>query len=819
MSTSIEITEDITQVNVTEDVTTINITPAITSVEVKGVSIATTSATGMGTAHANGSRFTSVTVQGSLDQASTGLDSVSANASAAIAANLSNDNTMSATAAARADSVSSTAATRADSVSSTAATRADSVSSTALASYVELTGDTMTGELTVPRLRVERDNGTAVITLHDNTDDDDHVIYLTGMIDTDDDGTPDTSANIFSLGTNDITNQFQLHSWQDRDFEFTFGSDKHVDAVATISTSGLDVVGQITASEKVESPLFKGDLEGAVHFKATDSGTTLAKGDVVYITGHSGQRTTVDKADASDSAKMPAFGIVNSVTGSNVDVLTFGNLVSLSTTGIATGTELFVSATTPGGYETSPPAGEGNLIQKIAKVVRGDSASGSIKIMGAGRTNATPNLDEGNIFIGNASNQPVTSSLSSEFTSRFNTAITSTTTSIQTASSNAATRADSVSTQAATRISTVSAVAAANTSALDTVSAAVVANESRLNSMSTTVVSNTSRVDSMSTTVVSNTSRVNTLSSTVAAMDTATVSSNAATARSALSGRIDTVSSAAATNASDINTVSSAVVTVDGRVDTVSSAVVTVDGRVDTVSSAAATNATDINTVSSAVVTVNGRVDTVSSAAATNASDINTVSSAVVTVDGRVDTVSSAAATNASDINTVSSAVVTVDGRVDTVSSAVASITEYTDTAVQTYLDGGTASATLSAVRLNSVHIHSTALTGTEFKNLHGSRIVKNGGSNITYGSFQPVAADVGKTWTIINPSSANITLDWDGQYVHVMNGSETNARKTDWQLQPGSVVDIICIDSAANGGSGQTEPNFVIYGTGIVDI
>ena len=78
---------------------------------------------------------------------------------------------------------------------------------------------------------------------------------------------------------------------------------------------------------------------------------------------------------------------------------------------------------------------------------------------------------------------------------------------------------------------------------------------------------------------------------------------------------------------------------------------------------------------------------------------------------------------------------------------------------------------------------------------------------------------DVGKTWTIINASASDITLDWDGQYVHVMNGSETVARKTDWQLTPGAVVDIICIDSAANGGSTSTEPNFVIYGTGIVDI
>ena len=194
----------------------------------------------------------------------------------------------------------------------------------------------------------------------------------------------------------------------------------------TLATTadGADVTGEVTATVQMEAPLFKGDLEGAVHFKASGSG--LAKGDVVYISGYAGQQTTVAKADASDSAKMPAFGIVNATQGNNnVDILTFGSMLHLSTTGIATGTELYVSATTPGGYETSAPTGEGNLVQKIAKVVRGDSNSGSIKIMGAGRTNATPNLNNGNIFIGNSSNISTTASFDTTFGSSLATRSTS----------------------------------------------------------------------------------------------------------------------------------------------------------------------------------------------------------------------------------------------------------------------------------------------------------------------------------------------------------------------------------------------------------
>ena len=104
--------------------------------------------------------------------------------------------------------------------------------------------------------------------------------------------------------------------------------------------SGADFTGDVTISNgeltvngKVEAELFQGDIDGAVHFKgAVASGATLTKGDVVYISGHSGQKTEVDKADASDSNKMPAFGIVAAdPVGQNVDVVTFGTLKTINT--------------------------------------------------------------------------------------------------------------------------------------------------------------------------------------------------------------------------------------------------------------------------------------------------------------------------------------------------------------------------------------------------------------------------------------------------------------------------------------------------------
>jgi hypothetical protein len=154
-----------------------------------------------------------------------------------------------------------------------------------------------------------------------------------------------------------------------------------------------------------------GDLRGATLFKA-QAGETLAKGDVVYISGISGNTTVVSKADADDAAKMPAFGLIAAAasSGNPVDVYTFGELSGLDTSSFSEGDELFVSITT-GTLTNSAPTGESSKLQKIAKVTRSDNSAGSVFIMGAGRSNAVPNLDDGDIFIGNASNQAVTAAL------------------------------------------------------------------------------------------------------------------------------------------------------------------------------------------------------------------------------------------------------------------------------------------------------------------------------------------------------------------------------------------------------------------------
>lgn len=153
-----------------------------------------------------------------------------------------------------------------------------------------------------------------------------------------------------------------------------------------------------------------GDLNGAIRFTAlNNTGSTIGAYKVVYINGVSGNTPTIALADA-DTSSMPAFGltVAQVTTGNEVDVITFGNLKGVDTSLLAVGDVLYVS-TTAGEYTITPPAGSSAKLQNIGMVVKSDS-NGIIKVGGAGRSAATPNLDEGHFFLGNASNQSVQSS-------------------------------------------------------------------------------------------------------------------------------------------------------------------------------------------------------------------------------------------------------------------------------------------------------------------------------------------------------------------------------------------------------------------------
>ena len=173
------------------------------------------------------------------------------------------------------------------------------------------------------------------------------------------------------------------------------------------------------------------DINGAIRFKAkNDQGASITKGQVLYIKGVSGTVPTVGLARANSASTMPAFGLAlaNANDQAEVEVITFGNLTDVNTTtySLSAGDTVYVSAATAGSLTNSAPAGESNLIQNIGRVVRADASAGIIKVGGAGRSNATPNLDQDKIFVGNASNQAVSTALSAINLSSFNDDLSST---------------------------------------------------------------------------------------------------------------------------------------------------------------------------------------------------------------------------------------------------------------------------------------------------------------------------------------------------------------------------------------------------------
>ena len=148
------------------------------------------------------------------------------------------------------------------------------------------------------------------------------------------------------------------------------------------------------------------------------SGGSLAKGTPVHQTGTSGAATfEVVAANASNSALMPAHFVLLETLADQAEGrgLLMGRISGVDTSSFSEGDTIYVAA--GGGYTNAAPTGEGNLIQNLGTVTRVDATNGGGEVMGAGRSAATPNLNNGNIFIGNASNQAVTASLSTSVSS------------------------------------------------------------------------------------------------------------------------------------------------------------------------------------------------------------------------------------------------------------------------------------------------------------------------------------------------------------------------------------------------------------------
>lgn len=144
---------------------------------------------------------------------------------------------------------------------------------------------------------------------------------------------------------------------------------------------------------------FWADPEVELTVKNT-SGVTITSGTPVYATGSVGATSVVEvaAADAGNSAKMPAIGLVAQTLAPN-DVGTLmvvGVLRQQNTGSYSINQTLYVA--NGGGLTSTRPTATTQLVQNIGRVVRVNASSGEILVYGAGRTNDVPNYAQARLL-------------------------------------------------------------------------------------------------------------------------------------------------------------------------------------------------------------------------------------------------------------------------------------------------------------------------------------------------------------------------------------------------------------------------------------
>lgn len=111
------------------------------------------------------------------------------------------------------------------------------------------------------------------------------------------------------------------------------------------------------------------------------TGATLAKGTIVYISGAAGNKALVSKAQAdSEIHSSTTFGMVTADINNNQNgYVTISGIVSgLNTLAFADGTTLYLSPTTPGGYTATKPSAPSHIVY-VGTVTYSHATQGAIQ--------------------------------------------------------------------------------------------------------------------------------------------------------------------------------------------------------------------------------------------------------------------------------------------------------------------------------------------------------------------------------------------------------------------------------------------------------
>ena len=180
-------------------------------------------------------------------------------------------------------------------------------------------------------------------------------------------------------------------------FPSTDGSDGQ--AIITDGAGNLSF-GSVAAASAVSSE--------STHLNVKNtSGSLIAKGTPVYITGNVGNtdKLEIAPADASSASTMPAVGLLETDLADNGEgfVVQGGflkDLVTATIDGTSTSSNDTVYVKSGGGLTMTKPTGASNFIQNIAKVARVHGSNGSLVVSSILRANDVPNLSPGKIWVG-----------------------------------------------------------------------------------------------------------------------------------------------------------------------------------------------------------------------------------------------------------------------------------------------------------------------------------------------------------------------------------------------------------------------------------
>ena len=118
-------------------------------------------------------------------------------------------------------------------------------------------------------------------------------------------------------------------------------------------------------------------------------------------------------------------------------------------------------------------------------------------------------------------------------------------------------------------------------------------------------------------------------------------------------------------------------------------------------------------------------------------------------------------------------------------------------------------------------YVTDTAIDVTEFATYTGKKIIYTGAAS-TISLPNVVAADIGKSWTIVNAGTGVLTVDVDAsgtaQQVRHAHAGGVNTSTTDRTIAIGGIVEIICIAEDSSGITNSSDkPNYLIYGSGVI--